>query len=212
MNQEFERLLKIALKDGIITDKEREILLRKAESLEMDMDEAELIIEAAISPMPEKTTPTPTPNEVQKSQAKTDAYDITDDELIIRSNKWVNLCSEKIYKGEFEKFPKIRQNESGSEKYLKMGSNLLNSVLQFSPEVQAASLLINERFKKKTELKNDQIKELAEAYLLILEKRGLNDEYLSIKHFELKEKFEQKLEEYMTKQQKKGFWGKLLDD
>jgi DNA repair exonuclease SbcCD ATPase subunit len=45
--KEFYKLLEICLTDGVITAKEREVLLKKAESLGMDPDEANLIIDAA---------------------------------------------------------------------------------------------------------------------------------------------------------------------
>ncbi len=45
MNQEIEKLIAIALIDGTLTDKEKEIILRKAEKLGEDVDEVEMIIE-----------------------------------------------------------------------------------------------------------------------------------------------------------------------
>lgn len=44
---EFYELLEICLTDGVITAKEREVLLNKAESVGMNRDEANLIIDAA---------------------------------------------------------------------------------------------------------------------------------------------------------------------
>lgn len=44
--KEFEDLLKEYLTDGIITDKERQVLLRKAEKLGLDVDEVDLYITA----------------------------------------------------------------------------------------------------------------------------------------------------------------------
>jgi len=49
MNVELEKLLKIALTDGVLTVKERGILLRKAESLGIDTDEFEMYIENKLS-------------------------------------------------------------------------------------------------------------------------------------------------------------------
>lgn len=46
--KEFEELLKVALTDGIITPAERQVLLKKAQSLGMDIDEADLYISAEI--------------------------------------------------------------------------------------------------------------------------------------------------------------------
>lgn len=45
MNAEMIKLVDIALEDGILTDKEREILLRKANSLGLDLDEVEMYLE-----------------------------------------------------------------------------------------------------------------------------------------------------------------------
>lgn len=45
MNQEIERLIDMALADGTITDRERSIIRRKAESLGVDPDEAEMILD-----------------------------------------------------------------------------------------------------------------------------------------------------------------------
>ena len=37
-NEQFERLIDFALKDGILTDKEREVIMKKAQSLGIDVD------------------------------------------------------------------------------------------------------------------------------------------------------------------------------
>ena len=43
---EIEKLIKIGLVDGHVTDKEREIILRKAEKLGLDIDEVEMYLES----------------------------------------------------------------------------------------------------------------------------------------------------------------------
>ncbi len=48
MNKEIEKLIDIALSDGILTDKEKEILLRKCEKIGMDKDELEMILEGRL--------------------------------------------------------------------------------------------------------------------------------------------------------------------
>jgi len=45
---EIEKLIKMALADGQVTDKEREIILRKAEKLGLDIDEVEMYLEGYI--------------------------------------------------------------------------------------------------------------------------------------------------------------------
>jgi hypothetical protein len=49
MHPEIERLIDLALADGEVTEKEREIILRKAESLGLDKDEIDMILEGKIS-------------------------------------------------------------------------------------------------------------------------------------------------------------------
>jgi len=49
MNPEIEKLIDFALADGQITEKERVIIIRKAEKLGEDIDEVEMILEAKIS-------------------------------------------------------------------------------------------------------------------------------------------------------------------
>ena len=44
MNPELEKLIDLALADGILTDKERAVLQKKAESLGVDQDEFEMIL------------------------------------------------------------------------------------------------------------------------------------------------------------------------
>ena len=48
MNSEIENLINMALADGEVTEKERAIILRKAESLGLDRDEIEMILEGKI--------------------------------------------------------------------------------------------------------------------------------------------------------------------
>ncbi len=49
MHPEIEKLIDLALADGQITDKERAIILRKAEKLGEDIDEVEMILEGKLS-------------------------------------------------------------------------------------------------------------------------------------------------------------------
>ena len=49
MNQEIENLINMALADGEVTEKERAIILRKAESLGLDKDEVEMILDGKIA-------------------------------------------------------------------------------------------------------------------------------------------------------------------
>lgn len=215
---EFDRFIKTAAQDGNITDKEKEILLRKAQSLGLDRDEAELLIESFVSPSTLQITNVPL------ESISTDAYDITDEELIIRCNRWINECSKESYCGIVEEFPKIKQEKLGHEKYLKIADDAARtgdfvfSVFEKHLAKFYPSLLLdifgNDDKKNKdneVDLDNGQIRGLAEAYLLLLEKRSEKSEYISLKHFELKDKYERKVVEFEEKKnQKKGFLDSLF--
>jgi hypothetical protein len=49
MNAEIEKLIKLAIADGTITEKEKEIIFRKAEKLGEDIDEVELILNGELA-------------------------------------------------------------------------------------------------------------------------------------------------------------------
>lgn len=51
MNPEIDRLIKIAIADGEISEKERGVILRKAESLGLDKDEIEMILDGELALM-----------------------------------------------------------------------------------------------------------------------------------------------------------------
>ncbi|MDR1170454.1 MAG: hypothetical protein LBK97_06440, partial [Prevotellaceae bacterium] len=56
----LEKLIAIALADGVISEKGKQVLFKKAESLGLDLDEFEMVLDARIL-------------EVQKSQIRTQA-------------------------------------------------------------------------------------------------------------------------------------------
>lgn len=60
MHPELERLIDIALADGKITDKELEVLYRKAQELVVDMDEFEMVLEGKVH-LAQKSTATSPP-------------------------------------------------------------------------------------------------------------------------------------------------------
>ena len=56
MHQEVIKLIEMALADGQVTEKEREIILRKAEKIGLDIDEVEMYLEGKISDNSNKPT------------------------------------------------------------------------------------------------------------------------------------------------------------
>ena len=47
-NEELEKLIEMALMDGVLTEKEKQILFKKAESFGIDLDEFEMVLEAKL--------------------------------------------------------------------------------------------------------------------------------------------------------------------
>ncbi|MDA9161632.1 hypothetical protein N9O13_04495 [Crocinitomicaceae bacterium] len=74
MNPELEKLIEFALADGVITDKEREIIRKKAEKLGEDPDEAEMILDAKLAMQNKETAasalPPPPPPSMPPPTAK----------------------------------------------------------------------------------------------------------------------------------------------
>ena len=48
-NKELENLINIALEDGVLTDKEKQVLSKKAEALGVDLDEFEMVLDARLA-------------------------------------------------------------------------------------------------------------------------------------------------------------------
>jgi uncharacterized tellurite resistance protein B-like protein len=45
-NEQLEKLIEMALLDGVLTEKEKQVLFKKAEALGIDLDEFEMVLEA----------------------------------------------------------------------------------------------------------------------------------------------------------------------
>ena len=50
-NEELEQLIEIALTDGILTDKKKDVIFKKAQALGVDIDELEMVLEARVYKM-----------------------------------------------------------------------------------------------------------------------------------------------------------------
>ncbi len=68
MHHELQKLLNIALKDNVLTDKEREILFRKAKQLNVDLDEFEMELEGVLSEVGQKSPKISNSNQQTKSK------------------------------------------------------------------------------------------------------------------------------------------------
>jgi len=47
-NEQLEKLIEMALMDGVLTEKEKQVLFKKAEALGVDLDEFEMVLEAKL--------------------------------------------------------------------------------------------------------------------------------------------------------------------
>lgn len=47
-NEQIEVLISAALADGVLTEKEKQILFKKAESMGIDLDEFEMVLDARL--------------------------------------------------------------------------------------------------------------------------------------------------------------------
>lgn len=70
MNPELEKLIDLALADGILTDKERAVLQKKAESLGVDQDEFEMILEGKLHLAQKAAAPPPPSADNKPSSTK----------------------------------------------------------------------------------------------------------------------------------------------
>lgn len=120
-DEQLEKIIELALVDGIVTEKEREIILRKAEKLGLDIDEVEMYLENRISSLTNnsKTKEEKTENVEENT---TDKFEITDGELVKRCEFWVNLTKEKKYEGVVDIFPK---ENTKANKYLEQAGDAI---------------------------------------------------------------------------------------
>jgi len=192
--EQFYKLLALALEDGKITQSERELLLKKALQLGMDEIEAEMIIEGQLSKFREST---------KTLLEETDGFLISNEELLLRTTKWVNRVSEKNIKVEIERFPRIKEDAKMYQKYLdggadifkKINSSIVGDVAGMVPGVgnviKSGLNLVGVNNLQKIDHK--EIVELADQYLLILELRSKSNELLESKYNDLKDKYKEQL-------------------
>ena len=211
----FKRLITLALKDGKITEKERELILKKANNLGIDEIEAEMVMEGMISDYDNGIK-----NE-KSVEINPDGYSIEDAELIMRTTKWVNRCSENNIETKVLEFPKLIADESKFMKKLdgaldvtgnivsKIAKTGIGGALKFVPVVGGVIDDVIDNMSDSGELKqldNKEIRELAKQYLMILELRCSKNTILTNKYTDLNAKYEEQIEKYNNK----GFFKKLF--
>lgn len=211
----LEKLIKLALKDGIVSDKERELILKQASKLGIDEIEAEMILEGMITDHENGI-------KTEKSvEINPDGYSIEDAELIIRTTKWVDRCSENNIETKVLEFPKLIADESNFMKKLdgaldvtgniasKIAKTGIGGALKFVPGVGSVIGGVIENISDRRELEdldNKGIRELAKQYLMILELRSSKNTILANKYTVLNAKYEEQIKTYNNK----GFFKKLF--
>lgn len=69
MNEQLEKYIDLALADGILTDKEKQVLQKKATELGVDQDEFEMVLEAKLH-LAQKSTAPPPPSQTAPEREK----------------------------------------------------------------------------------------------------------------------------------------------
>ncbi|TXI63490.1 MAG: hypothetical protein E6Q46_07790 [Flavobacterium sp.] len=153
----------------------------------------------------------------KNTEEKSDGFLISDEELILRTTKWVNRISEKSLKIEVERFPRIDGDSGKYQNYFDQVSDVLKKLNSFGMITSVEGLLPGVGNLVKAYLKlsgaqglenlvNNQIRKIADNYLLILELRAKNNEIIANKYESLLEK-KKKQVSLFEKNNKKGFKG-----
>ena len=141
LTPELEQLINYALEDGVLTDKERSVLMRKAQAAGADLDEFEMILDAKLHEV-QKTAATVAPKsnsnkhgEVRKCPAcgaMVSAFSTRCSECgfefnNVEANKSANTLFEKLQDLEMEKARELAQHEESKNKQLMALSERHNS-------------------------------------------------------------------------------------
>lgn len=141
LTPELEQLIQYALEDGVLTDKERSVLMRKAQEAGVDLDEFEMILDAKLHETKKNiaaTTPKASSNkhgEVHKCPAcgaMVSAFSTKCSECgfefnNIEANKSANNLFEKLQAIEMEKAHELAMHEENKNKQLQALSERHNS-------------------------------------------------------------------------------------
>lgn len=205
--EQFYKLLALALADGELQPNEKVLLLKKAQQLGIDEIEAEMIIEGELSKLTRSI-----PDTVEES----DGFLISNEELILRTTKWVYRVAEKTIKVEVEPFPRLKENTKAYHKYTDEGKAILSKI-NLSTIGNVAGIIpgVGSIIKvgltlgggnNVQKLERKEIVEIADKYLLILELRAMNSEFMQMKFKDLNDKYKLQLS-LIESENKKGFRG-----
>jgi hypothetical protein len=205
--EQFYKLLALAVADGELQPNEKALLFKKAQQLGLDEIEAEMIIEGELSKLNKP---------VAEASEDSDGFLISNEELILRTTKWVNRVAEKAIKVEVEPFPRLKENTKAYHKYTnkgkailsKINSSTIGNVAGMIPGVGGiikAGLSLG-GVNKVQKIEQKEIVEIADKYLLILELRAMNSEFMLMKFKDLNDKYKSQLS-LIESENKKGLRG-----
>ena len=141
LTPELEQLIKYALEDGVLTDKERSVLMRKAQEAGADLDEFEMILDAKLHEV-QKAAAAVAPKsnsnkhgEVRKCPAcgamvsalSTRCSECGFEFNNVEANKSANTLFEKLQALEMEKARELAKHEESKNKQLLALSERHNS-------------------------------------------------------------------------------------
>lgn len=141
LTPELEQLINYALEDGVLTDKERSVLMRKAQAAGADLDEFEMILDAKLHEV-QKTAATDAPKSNSNKHGKVrkcpacgamvSAFSTRCSECgfefnNVEANKSANTLFEKLQALEMEKARELAQHEESKNKQLLALSERHNS-------------------------------------------------------------------------------------
>lgn len=140
LTTELEQLIQYALEDGVLTEKERSVLMRKAQDAGVDMDEFEMILDAKLHEIQKARAASPKPSnskhgEVRKCPAcgaMVSAFTTRCSECgfefnNVEANKSANTLFEKLQALEMEKAHELALHEESKNKQLQALSERHNS-------------------------------------------------------------------------------------
>ena len=141
LTPELEQLIQYALEDGVLTDKERSVLMRKAQAAGADLDEFEMILDAKLHEV-QKTAAAAAPKSNSNKHGKVrkcpacgamvSAFSTRCSECgfefnNVEANKSANTLFEKLQALEMEKAHELAQHEESKNKQLLALSERHNS-------------------------------------------------------------------------------------
>ena len=107
MNEQLIKFIELCLVDGVISDKEREVIFRKSKELGVPGDECEIILEGMIYKYNKENSISPKPNIEEK------IVDITNDKIVISNPSKSNVDKEFLkilfYSEKDKKLPLIEE-------------------------------------------------------------------------------------------------------